>query len=533
MSCNNQANCSSLKPDTVNCGTLSASGGNLIDGGGILDFTYNGVNDASVVVDNTVVRTFGDQQIFGDKYFNDNVIIKNLTVTGVQYIEHSKDLYIGDPLITLNSGVAGSNTYDIGFVGDRGTDINIGMIWDESADQFAFISTTENGSTLGNVNIANYQDLKIDNLYATGDIHLLLENGLKFKDSGGVDRATLRMDAQSQLKLINNTNNNGGDIAFATKAGAVNSMKILTNGRVGIGTNNPSGVLHVNGDSYMQTGYINLTGTWEQLKCAATKDCDYFFKSSDITGYVPKTETGCAAWQTCEYFVKSSDIGGYVPKTETGCAAWQTCEYFVKSSDITGYVPKTETGCAAWKSCEYFTGNSFSYPLSTTLTDNQYLVYDATAGKWDPTNVGTSVTPGGANTNVQFNDNGAFEGNNGLTYNKTTFTLSANGDIVAYASSDNRLKDNVENISDPILKLKQLNGVEFDWNSKAYDHLSGHDVGVLAQDVQNVIPEAVKTRDDGMLAVRYEKMIPLLIECIKDQQIQIDQLKELINTKSI
>ena len=507
MSCNNQANCSSLKPDTVNCGTLSASGGNLIDGGGILDFTYNGVNDASVVVDNTVVRTFGDQQIFGDKYFNDNVIIKNLTVTGVQYIEHSKDLYIGDPLITLNSGVAGSNTYDIGFVGDRGTDINIGMIWDESADQFAFISTTENGSTLGNVNIANYQDLKIDNLYATGDIHLLLENGLKFKDSGGVDRATLRMDAQSQLKLINNTNNNGGDIAFATKAGAVNSMKILTNGRVGIGTNNPSGVLHVNGDSYMQTGYINLTGTWEQLKCAATKDCDYFFKSSDITGYVPKTETGCAAWQTCEYFVKSSDI--------------------------TGYVPKTETGCAAWKSCEYFTGNSFSYPLSTTLTDNQYLVYDATAGKWDPTNVGTSVTPGGANTNVQFNDNGAFEGNNGLTYNKTTFTLSANGDIVAYASSDNRLKDNVENISDPILKLKQLNGVEFDWNSKAYDHLSGHDVGVLAQDVQNVIPEAVKTRDDGMLAVRYEKMIPLLIECIKDQQIQIDQLKELINTKSI
>jgi hypothetical protein len=533
VSCNNQANCSSLKPDTVNCGTLSASGGNLIDGGGILDFTYNGVNDASVVVDNTVVRTFGDQQIFGDKYFNDNVIIKNLTVTGVQYIEHSKDLYIGDPLITLNSGVAGPNAYDIGFVGDRGTDINIGMIWDESADQFAFISTTENGSTLGNVNISNYQDLKIDNLYATGDIHLLLQNGLKFKDSGGVDRATIWMNQYDDLKITNNTNNNGGDIVFATKVGAGNSMKILTNGRVGIGTNDPSGVLHVSGDSYMQTGYINLTGAWEQLKCAATKDCDYFFKSSDISSYVLKSETGCAAWQTCEYFVKSSDISSYVPKSETGCAAWQTCEYFVKSSDIGGYVPKTETGCAAWKSCEYFTGNSFSYPLSTTLIDNQYLVYDATAGKWDPTTVVSSVTPGGANTNVQFNDAGAFNGNAGLTYNKTTFTLSASGDIVAYASSDNRLKDNVKNISDPILKLKQLNGVEFDWNSKAYDHLSGHDVGVLAQDVQNVIPEAVKTRDDGMLAVRYEKMIPLLIECIKDQQIQIDQLKELINTKSI
>ena len=505
MSCNNQANCSSLKPDTPNCGTLS--NGNLTDGGGIKDFTYNGLNSATIEVNATVVRTFRNQNISGDKYFHDDVIIKNLTVTGVQYIEHSKDLYIGDPLITLNSGVAGSNTYDIGFVGDRGTDINIGMIWDESADQFAFISTTENGSTLGAVNISSYQDLKIDSLYTTGSIHL--ENGerLKWADTNGNQNATIWVNSYDELRLTNNTNGNGGDIVFATKTGSQPSARIKSNGRVGIGTNNPIGVLHVNGDSYLQTGYINLTGTWEQFKCAATKACDYF--------------------------VKSSDISLYVPKSETGCAAWQTCDYFVKSSDISSYVPKSETGCAAWKSCEYFTGNSFSYPLSTTLTDNQYLVYDATAGKWEPTDVVSSVSPGGTNTNVQFNDAGVFNGNNGLTYNKTTFTLSANGDIVAYASSDNRLKDNVENISDPILKLKQLNGVEFDWNSKAYDHLSGHDVGVLAQDVQNVIPEAVKTRDDGMLAVRYEKMIPLLIECIKDQQIQIDQLKELINTKSI
>ena len=506
MSCNNQANCSSLKPDTPNCGTLGSSS-DLTDGGGIKDFTYNGLNNAVIEVNATVVRTFKNQNISGDKYFHDDVIIKNLTVTGVQYIEHSKDLYIGDPLITLNSGVAGLNNYDIGFIGDRGADINIGMIWDESADQFAFISTTENGSTLGSVNISNYQDIKANNFYATGNIYLENDKRLEWADSNGVQNATIWVNSYDELRLANNTNGNGGDIVFATKPGSQPSARIKSNGRVGIGTNNPSGVLHVNGDSYLETGYLNLTGAWEQLKCAATKDCDYFVKSSDISSYVPKSETGCAAWQTCDYFVKSSDISSYVPKSETGCAAWQTCDYF--------------------------TGNLFSYPLSTTLTDNQYLVYDATAGKWDPTDVATSVTPGGANTNVQFNDNGAFEGNDGLTYNKTTFTLSANGDIVAYASSDNRLKDNVENISDPILKLKQLNGVEFDWNSKAYDHLSGHDVGVLAQDVQNVIPEAVKTRDDGMLAVRYEKMIPLLIECIKDQQIQIDQLKELINTKSI
>ena len=137
MSCN-------IYPLRPGAGDLSAS---LEDGGGITPFSFNGTVDASVSVDSSVLRTSGDQQIFGDKYFNDNVVIKNLTVTGVQYIEHSKDLYIGDPLITLNSGVAGVSSYDIGFIGDRGANTNVGMIWDESADQFAFISTKETGST--------------------------------------------------------------------------------------------------------------------------------------------------------------------------------------------------------------------------------------------------------------------------------------------------------------------------------------------------------------------------------------------------
>ncbi|HAI40367.1 MAG TPA: hypothetical protein DCM40_20830, partial [Maribacter sp.] len=60
-----------------------------------------------------------------------------------------------------------------------------------------------------------------------------------------------------------------------------------------------------------------------------------------------------------------------------------------------------------------------------------------------------------------------------------------------------------------------------------------HDVGVIAQDVQKVLPEAVQERrngkEDGALAVDYKKLIPLLVEGIKEQQKEIDMLKEKIN----
>lgn len=102
-------------------------------------------------------------------------------------------------------------------------------------------------------------------------------------------------------------------------------------------------------------------------------------------------------------------------------------------------------------------------------------------------------------------------------------SLNVTGDVTAYHTSDRRLKDNVEVISQPIEKIKQINGVSFDWNDKS-EH-SGHDVGVIAQEIEAVLPELVKTKDSGYKAVRYEKIVALLIEAVKEQQLQIDELK--------
>ena len=92
-------------------------------------------------------------------------------------------------------------------------------------------------------------------------------------------------------------------------------------------------------------------------------------------------------------------------------------------------------------------------------------------------------------------------------------------------------KGNIRNIDNGLAKLLSLNGVEFIWRE---EHINihgyiGKDVGVIAQEIEDVLPEAVRTNETGYLSVRYEKIVPLLIEAIKDQQKQIEELKSLIN----
>ena len=101
--------------------------------------------------------------------------------------------------------------------------------------------------------------------------------------------------------------------------------------------------------------------------------------------------------------------------------------------------------------------------------------------------------------------------------------LSATGDITAFFSSDERLKDNITPIEGALDKINQIGGYGFDWNDKS-EH-SGHDIGVIAQEIEKVLPELVVDRDTGYKAVRYDKIVALLINAIKEQQLQINELK--------
>jgi len=107
----------------------------------------------------------------------------------------------------------------------------------------------------------------------------------------------------------------------------------------------------------------------------------------------------------------------------------------------------------------------------------------------------------------------------------TTITgiLSVTDDITAFWSSDERLKDNITPIDDPLAKVISISGNTFDWNDKS--NKSGHDVGLIAQEIEKVLPEAVTTRDNGYLAVDYHKVVPLLVEAVKELSAKVDALE--------
>jgi hypothetical protein len=114
----------------------------------------------------------------------------------------------------------------------------------------------------------------------------------------------------------------------------------------------------------------------------------------------------------------------------------------------------------------------------------------------------------------------------------TTGEIRATDNITAYYS-DERLKTKLGAIENPIEKVKSLSGFYFEANETAValGYQKKREVGVSAQEVQAILPEIIAPApiDDKYMTVRYEKLIPLLIEAIKEQQKQIEELKSLLS----
>jgi hypothetical protein len=127
-------------------------------------------------------------------------------------------------------------------------------------------------------------------------------------------------------------------------------------------------------------------------------------------------------------------------------------------------------------------------------------------------------------------------GNVGIGTITPTVRLYVNGDIIANSiagSSDSRFKTNVRPVTNALDKVKALQGVYFNWNQEAFparDFPNQNAIGFIAQEVEKVLPEVVQTEKtaEGYKAVQYDKVVALLVEAIKEQQQQIDVLKQQI-----
>jgi hypothetical protein len=112
----------------------------------------------------------------------------------------------------------------------------------------------------------------------------------------------------------------------------------------------------------------------------------------------------------------------------------------------------------------------------------------------------------------------------GVTMAAISTNIWCSGDVIAY--SDARVKDNVEVIDNPLERIKKVRGVTFtrtDLDDKDTRH-----AGVIAQEMREALPEVVSENSEGNLSVSYGNSIALLIECIKEQQTQIEELKDLV-----
>jgi hypothetical protein len=131
----------------------------------------------------------------------------------------------------------------------------------------------------------------------------------------------------------------------------------------------------------------------------------------------------------------------------------------------------------------------------------------------------------------------------GVAANATNGTIYASNNIVAY-SSDKRLKENVKTIKNPLEKVLGLEGVIFNWNELA-EKEAGFDrkesqAGLFAQDLQKVLPEAVKIAPfdsdpsgssisgEKYLTIQYERVVPLLVESIKEMSLLVSSLEDRI-----
>ena len=123
------------------------------------------------------------------------------------------------------------------------------------------------------------------------------------------------------------------------------------------------------------------------------------------------------------------------------------------------------------------------------------------------------------------NNAGSFTNIAEFKLTNTTPEFKCQGDITAFASSDATLKENITPISNAVDKVRSISGNTFTWNKKSvYNGEEG--TGIIAQEIEALgLPGVTETRQDGTKAVRYDRLVPLLIEAIKELDTKVKSLE--------
>jgi len=240
---------------------------------------------------------------------------------------------------------------------------------------------------------------------------------------------------------------------------------------------------------------------------------------------------GLSSWTAWRKLLNSSNYNSYSP-TLTGGGASGTWGISISGSASSATTASTVTGASTMSGYLTVAANWGTSPYTSALTvigtypsmtfrgsnsDWEYLMHMDSAGDIQYY-FGPGYTVNNWSQRYTFGRYGDF-------YVRTG-TITASGDITAY--SDIRVKENIEVIENALEKVKAIRGVTFNRTDLENDKGARH-AGVIAQEVLEVLPEVVRTNDKGMYSVAYGNMVGLLIEGMKEQQLQIEELKNKLD----
>ena len=326
--------------------------------------------------------------------------------------------------------------------------------------------------------------------------------------------------ASSSAQVVNLINNQNVNLGIVTASSALISGDLVVNGTGSFAViESVTGSAKIIGDAYI---ILNNNTPAERYAGIVVQDSgstlttaslefdgqtnDWFYEYTDDGGSTAEHAVGIFG---PSYNTKGSHVYPVANQIQKG-----TGDHHITGSNITDD-GSTVTVTSGTFAIPGFADVSASLASAVAGAGIQNLVEDASPQLGGNLDINSNKISGSGAIDVDGNITGS-----GLRINGD---IDATGDITAYHSSDERLKDNITLIGGALDKLDQIGGYEFDWNQES-NH-EGHDVGVIAQEIEQVLPELVVTRDTGYKAVRYEKIVALLIQAIKEQQSQIDELK--------
>jgi hypothetical protein len=317
---------------------------------------------------------------------------------------------------------------------------------------------------------------------------------------------------------------------------------LIVNGKLGLGTDNPTGVFEI-------AGQVSVSAT--DAIPTMTSNTSPSGRASASSELLPTYPAWKAMNDTNENVFMS-----WVSAENVGFPQWLQYQFpsgkIITSYSITSrnytyiFPPKSwvlqgSPNGSSWTDLDTRSGQSFAqnekktYPFSNTNSYAYYRLY-ITAGSDSTVSIGEweLMESAGMNSASLFYVDEA-TGSVGIgSANPGNYRLYVNGSVYAasYSGSDKRWKKNIKPISNASSLVEALQGVRFEWRTEEFKdkHFEkGRQVGLIAQEVEPVIPEIVKTDKDGYKALSYEKLTAVLVEALKEQNQKIKELEAKIN----